>query len=220
MGFRSQIFVTCLYAMCLFKDIIADEPVAQFPLEFSATITITAHLIEPETEYPPRTRNLVVHYDYIHKRARVDLDSGYEAEKVYIRRYDKKQEYMIRAPPINDCKRSYLGEIMPYPSIPTSKFIRVETVNGKECNYFLHEDYDTRIHIYMDSKTGAPHRLIQESTENEESIPLLTYDYSDVLLGAQNVDVFEIPSPYQHATCDRHVGGFPYQHIFHHFVRF
>jgi hypothetical protein len=86
------------------------EPIARFPLQLSASITITAHLIEEGNEYPPRTRQIHVSYDYIKKMARIEIKAGYEAEKVYIRRYDLDEEYMIRSAPINDCKRSYLGK--------------------------------------------------------------------------------------------------------------
>jgi hypothetical protein len=49
----------------LLLSIISAEPTASFPLQLSATITITAHLIEPESEYPPRLRNIQIVYDYI-----------------------------------------------------------------------------------------------------------------------------------------------------------
>jgi hypothetical protein len=32
--------------------------------------------------------------------------------------------------------------------------------------------------------------------------------------------VFELPAPWEHAACERQVGGFPYLHVFHYFVRF
>lgn len=195
-------------------------PVPSFPLQFSAIITITAHLIEPESQYPPRIRSMLVYYDYIEKRARADISEGYEAAKTYIRRYDLKNEYMIRAPPINDCKRSYLGEMMPYPDIANSKFIGEETIGHFVCNYFLYEDFNTRIHIYMEKTNSFPVRLIQESTEDKLSTPLLTYDYEDVKLLPPDKSLFLVPSPYSHSQCDNHVGGFPYIHIFHHFAMF
>jgi hypothetical protein len=54
-----------VYSLLFFK--ISAEPIASFPLQLSATITITAHLIEPESEYPPRLRNIQIVYDYIGK---------------------------------------------------------------------------------------------------------------------------------------------------------
>ena len=70
---------------------------------------------------------------------------------------------------------------MPYPEIPRAVYVKEVTVNGALCNYFLHEDFDTRIHMYFQKNDGAPVKLIQESTENGMSTPLLTYDYSDVV---------------------------------------
>jgi hypothetical protein len=152
--------------------------------------------------------------------ATAEIEAGYEAAKFYIRRYDLQNEYMIRHPPINDCKRSNLAELMPYPEIPDNIFIKEESINGILCNLFLHEDLETRIHMYFDKENGAPVRLIQESTENDISTPLLTYDFSNVTLGPQKTDMFLIPDPYTHEKCSLHSGGFPYLHIYHYFVRF
>ncbi len=82
---------------------------AVFPLQITANVVITAHLIEESSEYPPRTRKMKIFYDYKKKRARADIEEGYEAAKTYYRQYNTKNEYMVRKPPINDCKRSYLG---------------------------------------------------------------------------------------------------------------
>ncbi len=196
-------------------------PVPTFPLQFSANIVITAHLIEEDSEYPPRERKMKVFYDYINKYARADLEAGYEAAKIYIRRYDEKKEYMVRLPPIDDCKRAYLGELMPYPDIPGSTYVSHEVINGIDCLYFLHEEHDIRVHIYLSADTHAPVRLLQESFENDVSTPLLTYDYSDVKLTAPDRSLFEVPQPFnQKGSCSKHAGGFPYLHIFHYFVKF
>jgi hypothetical protein len=193
-------------------------PVPSFPLQFSARLTITAHLIEADSEYPPRTRSMNIHYDYLNKVARADIEAGYEAAKIYFRRYDLKTEYMVRTDPINDCKRSYMGELMPFPDIPDAAYKSVEAVNGINCHYFLYEEFDTRVHVYMDAQTGAPVKLVQESVS--EATPLLSYDYTDVVLGQPADSLFELPKPYEHDKCVRHTGGFPYLHIYHHFVKF
>jgi hypothetical protein len=197
-----------------------EGPNARFPLQFSANVEITSHLIDESSEFPPRLRKWTVYYDYIAKKARADIEAGYEAAKYYIRRYDLKSEYMIRLDPISDCKRSYLGETMPFPDISDSKFIRQEEVRSTLCNYYLHEDFNSRVHIYTDAATGAPVRLIEENSDKDVSTPLLTYEYTDVVLGPPSSDWFELPSHYDRSNCVRHVGGFPYLHIFHYFVRF
>ena len=59
------------------------------PLQFSAEVEITSHLVDPAQEYPSRTRKLWVHYDYTNQLARADILQGYEEGKTYIRRYDQ-----------------------------------------------------------------------------------------------------------------------------------
>ena len=200
-----------------------------FPLQFTATLKITSNLIDENNDYPPRYRQITIYYDYINKKARADIEAGYEAAKIYIRRYDKKNEYMIRLPPINDCKRAYLGEVMPFPDIPDSKFIGIEVINDIECNYFIFNEYETRIHIYMNKYDNSPVRLIQEDIVDQLSIPVLTYDYSDIELGPPDESWFDLTSlssssisssSYEHKSCVKHSGGFPYLHIFHYFIRF
>lgn len=197
------------------------DPIATFPLQFSATLVITAHLIDEASEYPPRTRSINIIYDYVNKRARADIEAGYEAAKFYIRRYDAKNEYMIRLPPIEDCKRSYLGEQMPFPELPPSKYMGQVMKDDILCNYFTFEEYDVQIHMYLAVEDNAPIQLVQQNVdENGILIPLLTYDFTDVSVGEPESSWFDLPEPYEHSTCQRHIGGFPYLHVFHYFVRF
>jgi hypothetical protein len=56
-----------LWGLCFLFLRIAAVPVASFPLQLSATITITAHLIDADSEYPPRMRRMTIMYDYIGK---------------------------------------------------------------------------------------------------------------------------------------------------------
>jgi hypothetical protein len=198
-----------------------DTPVASFPLQFTASLTITSHLIAEDNDFPPRYRRMTIYYDYVNLRARADIEKGYEAAKTHIRLYDQDEEYMVRPEPINDCKRAYLGEIMPFPELPSNnKFISTESVNGILSYYFLHVDFETRIHQYFEVRTGAPVRLMIETTENDVDTPLLTYDFFDVTLKEPHSSLFKLPQPYTKDSCERHIGGFPYLHIFHYFVKF
>ena len=62
-----QLF-NAIFILCIFGYIRSyAEPVAIFPLQFSASVTITAHLIEEESSYPPRLRRMTILYDYIGK---------------------------------------------------------------------------------------------------------------------------------------------------------
>lgn len=219
--------------------VAAADPVPRFPLQIIANIKITAHQVPEDSVFPPRTRRMRIHYDYLFKRGRIDIEEGYEAAKTYVRRYDLKQEYMIRDPPISDCKRSYLGETMPFPEIPVeTRFIgeeslKVEGGDTVRVNHFLFEDPDVRVHMYLTADgDAAPVRLVEEALEFETdstadlrpvAVPMLTYDYNNVVLNADPEDtaeLYEVPEPYTHGTCDRHVGGFPYVHVFHYFARF
>ena len=105
-----------------------------------------------------------MYYDYKEKRARADIEEGYEAAKYYIRRYDNKNEYMIRLPPIDDCKRSYLGEVMPYPDMSEAVYKGIKIVNLRECNYYIVENFNTRVHIYMDYEDGYIQNCIRISS--------------------------------------------------------
>lgn len=219
-----------LLCICTLTVIMAaDTKVAKFPLQVSFNLTITAHQIEETEEFPPRTRRLGILYDYINGRARADIERGYEAEKIYLRRYDLKKEYMLRMPPLNDCKRSYLGDIMPYPIIPDTEYIHSDgEIHGKRVDYYLHTDFETRIHMYFEHDSNRPVQLVQETfTETSSgsgsagvSMPMLTYDFTDVVIGEPPVESFELVEPFLHEHCDHHVGGFPYTHVFHYFVKF
>eukprot|EP01039_Chlorochromonas_danica_P005455 gene5455-6006_t len=209
------------------EDKVIPEP--WFPLQFIGNLEITSHLIAPDSDYPPQKRRMTIFYDYINKKARSDIEAGYEAAKYFIRRYDMKKEYMIRLPPIDDCKRSYLGEKMPFPEIPITRtqFQNVVEIDGELCNYFIVEEGDdsVRLHLYFTVNQGIPVKLIQERIDKNSglSIPLLTYEFSDVSLEEPDAQWFELPENYDNnttTTCMRHIGGFPYLHIFHHFVRF
>ena len=227
-------------------------PIAKFPLQMSFNLTLTAHQVAEDSEYPPRVRTLGIYYDYVNKRGRADIAEGYEAAKVHLRRYDDKKEYMVRLPPIDDCKRSNLLELMPYPLIPDATYVdQVDCPapsspthghrygnEGNTCDYFVFTDYRTKVHMYFESQTGAPVKLVQESEDVEQGqdIPMLTYDYSDVMVGAPPPAVFELGShhysavkeedkekdgeSHTHDKCDLHAGGFPYLHVFHYFAKF
>lgn len=219
--------------LVLFGDSdVTNSPIAQFPIQFSANIVITSPLIDESSEYPPRQRRFSVYYDYIQKKARADIEAGYEAAKYYIRRYDNKKEFMVRLPPINDCKRSYLGETMPFPELPfDTLFVREEYVNNELCNYYLYEESTVRIHIYFTVTDNIPVKLIVEQYDSDElSKELLVYEYFDVYLGPPLESWFDLPEEYNSTSsvdrngntknCAKHTGGFPYLHIFHHFVKF
>ena len=50
-------------------------------------------------------------------------------------------------------------------------------------------------------------------------VSVMTYSFESIELGEPNITNFEIPFPWDHDTCIRHIGGWPYIHAFHHFLR-
>ena len=74
---------------------------------------------------------------------------------------------------------------------------------------------------YVEVARGVPRRLVNEALElGGETTPLMTYDLLELEQVAPAESVFDLPVPWEHKTCERQVGGFPYLHVFHHFVRF
>ena len=96
----------------------AGEGPPAFPLQFVATIETTAHLIAEDVAYPPRLKRVRLAYDYVNRRARADVLAGLDAGKNFTRRYDQKQDYVVRGGGFPGCQRSHLGERMPRPEIP------------------------------------------------------------------------------------------------------
>ena len=64
------------------------------------------------------------------------------------------------------------------------------------------------------------HQLTWIKEAAKQDVPMLTYDYHDVVLGAPDKSHFELASlDKQVEDCDLHTGGFPYLHLFHYFVK-
>ena len=60
----------------------------------------------------------------------------------------------------------------------------------------MFEEANVRVHMYFDKTNNAPVRLLEESVENrgKTSVPMLTYDYSNVELSVPEDDIlFELP---------------------------
>ena len=212
------------------------------PHQFSCTVEVTAHLVDRTKEYPPWLRVIEVKYDYLNKRASAIIKKGYEEGKTFIRRYDNKSEFMVRGEPYPECVRSYLGETMPEPLLPISAVrVGTETIDGIECEHWVEDLGTNRVHIYMAPAPGGeghvyPRRLTDEQVLESESVPLMTYDWKNLVVGSLPSDTeangdesdaeltqstwYDIPEPYDWRSCSRFLGGFPYLHIFHHYVRF
>ncbi|GLE05488.1 hypothetical protein PINS_up014511 [Pythium insidiosum] len=128
---------------------------------------------------------------------------------------------MVKHGKYRKCERAYLGEDMPDPVIPfEQEFVGVERVRGRRCEHWAHTYANTRVHIYVEELTKLPIRLTEETVVAGTPTLTLTYDWNNLRIGAQNVSSFEIPGGYTHQDCRRNVGGFPYIHAFHYYLRF
>ena len=109
-----------------------------------------------------------------------------------------------------------------------------EDIDGVACDHWVDDLGANRIHIYMAPSPAnkgnerVPRRLTDEQVLDGESVPLMTYDWKDLVVGpiadnngaAATQTWFDIPQPYDWRSCSRYLGGFPYLHIFHHYLRF
>jgi hypothetical protein len=98
----------CLFAVSAVSAAASSGP-PPVPASFSAKVVITAHLVNAVRQcrsrscavvsvagssplqseaYPPAVREVMLYYDYTNLRARADIIAGYEAGRVYVRRYD------------------------------------------------------------------------------------------------------------------------------------
>ena len=154
---------------------------------------------------------------------------GFDAGKTFLRRYDNKSEYMVRGGEYAECQRSYLGETMPPPVLPASlKYAGLDDLEGiGQCEHWIEELGISRVHVWVSllGETRVPVRLTDEQVLSGESVPLMTYDWKDVKIGppaasSSAPNTFSVPEPWGWRTCSRNIGGFPYLHIFHHYLRF
>jgi hypothetical protein len=221
-GFKhSAVFL--LSFLFVAEHVVCTPPFPTFPTQFSARVEITAHLVDRSKPYPPWLKVINVKYDYDRQMAHAEVLQGFDEGKTFIRRYDNKTEYMIRGGTYPDCQRSYLSEDMPLPTMPKSlMFVKTEIMDGVLTDYWL-QDLDTnRVHVYVRSHDGLPYRVTNEQVleKEKESVPLMTYEWKDVVVDKPNEHDFELPSPYHWRSCSRYIGGYPYLHIFHTFFRF
>eukprot|EP00976_Prorocentrum_cordatum_P075634 1181972-Prorocentrum_minimum.AAC.1 len=95
MEFRVGVLVFTI--ACFAQACIAEEQCAkaapQWPLQFSATVNITAHHVDKTKDYPPWWKRLEVHFDYENKRFRAEFK---HTKRTAIRRYDQSRMSLKR----------------------------------------------------------------------------------------------------------------------------
>jgi hypothetical protein len=216
----------------------------KLPNRFTATVEVTAHLVDRTKEYPPWLRVIDVAYDYNSKKVKAVVEQGYNEGKTFLRRYDNRSEFMVRGGQYSECQRAYLGETMPLPQLPASLVFvdSKDVIDGASCDHWVDDLGTNRVHVWAcpaidsgggdngESKSSGllwPRRVLDEQVEpSGTSVPLMTYDLTKLRVNAaaaprlDTPGTFDIPPPYGWRSCARNIGGFPYLHVFHHFLRF
>ena len=59
--------------------------------------------------YPPWLRRIEVWYDLPARKVKAVVHEGFDAGKTFLRRYDLKQEYVLREDEFAECRRAYLS---------------------------------------------------------------------------------------------------------------
>eukprot|EP00742_Colponemidia_sp_Colp-10_P008418 GILJ01009118.1.p1 GENE.GILJ01009118.1~~GILJ01009118.1.p1 ORF type:complete len:229 (-),score=18.45 GILJ01009118.1:145-831(-) len=228
MWLRSLLFVLVSVWISLCHCRKPDIP-ELLPTQFTATIAIISHLLPPETTYPPPRTDMIVHYDWMNKRVRADILAGRDANRTYIRRYDEKYEVMMRkaGPSIPEhCVYSALRERMPNPEFPWNhdfEYDGTQTVEGQPCDCWTEKHMDRSIVTYCQtSEGGIPVRVTESIRNGTETRLTASYVFSNFSHGEPSLSLFDIPSKYSppRSKCSLQSTGFPYLHIFSHYIRF
>ena len=191
-----------------------------FPLQFSTQVQIISHQRDANATYPPPQQLFSIQYDFLSKRSNVVMNKGYNEGKTYIRRYDSKNEYMVKSGEYSDCQRAYLGEEMPTPAFPNDfEYIGEDVIEDNVIvKHWRQVTETTQIELYMSStEPSRPIQLTEYSLwsvavndgGNATPLPLRTTRWFNTVLGPPEF-VDTLPGGYTHEECTRNVAGFPY----------
>jgi hypothetical protein len=99
-------------------------------------------------------------------------------------------------------------------------------VDGRTALVWLRQDGPaSRQFIFVDEQTMVPVSVRDEYFVEEEQrwVATMTWIWSSIVVGPLPADLharaFSIDEPFSHKTCARHIGGWPYIHAFHWFLR-
>ena len=75
--------------LCLLLAALA-RAAPEFPLQFRAVVSTTAHLVDRAQDYPPWLRRVELDYDYVNKRARAAVLLGWTGGQLkHVRRHER-----------------------------------------------------------------------------------------------------------------------------------
>jgi len=204
-----------LLLLLLFSCTASSPPTPPtFPTSFTATVTITSNLLPLDTTYPPRTKTIHLAYSLPLATVKVTTQG-----RTYVRSYQTSTEYLLKTAPHPSCHRSHLPTTIPAPILPHLVYVNDELVNGVIAEHYVHETTLSRVHMYF--RRGLPVSLVHEEFHGDKLVRIMTYDYSDVKTvkdGEWEEEQFGIDG-YDHDECELDVGGYPYVHLFHHYLR-
>merc|ERR1711934_812162 len=179
----------------------------EFPLQFSGTIETVALLLDKNIEYPPRVKRYEVSYDWHAKMAKVAVTAGEEWDE-YIMRYDQDMEHHIEME--GKERKCYVSELkvkMPLPEkLKFPRYQGTKTVRGTECHHWTDGKGDSKVDYFETVEERRPLQLLT---------PAMSYDFIKFTAGPPDPAVFDIDS----RQCEEQVGGFPYVHVWHYFIR-
>lgn len=110
---------------------------------------------------------------------------------------------------------------MPLPTLPQdARRVADNIIDGNPVEHWIiNVDDLEQSHVYIDAKLQIPRRLVHESHEDGEIfIPIMTYDFLDFELVVPAETTFNLSPPWNDKNCSRHIGGWPYIHLFHHYL--
>jgi hypothetical protein len=179
----------------------------EFPLQFSGTIETVALLLDKNIDYPPRVKRYDVHYDWVNKISKVAVTAGEEWDE-YVMRYDQDMEHHIEME--GKQRKCYVSELkvkMPLPEkLKFPRYKGTKSVRGTVCHHWTDGKGDSKVDYFETVENRHPLQLLT---------PAMSYDFVKFQPGPPDLAVFDINS----RQCEEQVGGFPYVHIWHYFIR-
>lgn len=189
---------------------------------FRATVRVIAEQADRSKDYPPWLREIEVLYDADSGRAQANVLQGYDKGKTFLRRYDEKREYMYKGGNYPACERASLREPMPVPALPETAILQGdEMVGDRLCHHWVNEQFNEVVHIYVDQATRLPVKLeVLWAEADNQLVKMMTYEFLNATTDPIPESEFTLPEPWAHDKCTRNQAGFPYLHLFHHYLRF
>merc|ERR1712086_601516 len=141
------------------------------------------------------------------KMAKVAVTAGDEWDE-YILRYDQDMEHHIEME--GKQRKCYVSELrvkMPLPErMKWPRLVGIENKGGHKCYRWTEGKGDSKVDYF---------ETVQERRPVHLATPAMTYDFVNFKSGPPDPEVFAVES----RQCEEQVGGFPYVHVWHYYIR-